>query len=177
MQRSRVPGQGGQLLFSPAEKLGVSRSGESMGYGDSQPPNLPPCVGAGTLASRKWGQLKTFRHGFYIAVLFKDHSGGNLVKGWTRDRWMDGNSQNQTTSRPPRQARVMRFNRTTQGEGFEWRWVVSLSTTSLTIYGPARHLQAQRAEGEDVPAGGKAVPTVRGWCAAPTCRLCRCPSF
>lgn len=45
----RSPGpRCGQLLFSWAEKLVVSRSSESVGYRGSQQPNLPPCVGAGT---------------------------------------------------------------------------------------------------------------------------------
>lgn len=44
---------------------------------EGSPSRPPPCTGVGTVASRKWGQLKSFKYDLNIIniVLFKDHQG------------------------------------------------------------------------------------------------------
>lgn len=143
----QVQGQGGHVL------LGVARAWATE-VGRSQT-FLP-----GTLASRKQGQWRSFRHGFCTAVLLGDHSGGRLVDKRQHGRPYAGATVRQLVDPHPGETERERerddaFLLRRPGE----RVCVETSCfpfrSAPNTHGPARCLQAP---GEDV--GGEAAPAV-----------------
>lgn len=119
----QVQGQGGHVL------LGVARAWATE-VGRSQT-FLP-----GTLASRKQGQWRSFRHGFCTAVLLGDHSGGRLVDKRQHGRPYAGATVRQLVDPHPgeterdREREMMRFCCAAQGKGFAWRQLFSFPQRS-----------------------------------------------